>query len=85
MLILFDPFLQNKLQQDVRSTKGDLNDINNNISGTKDKLSDLKTGTQDSINKVSTTINNTAFIMDYARPLSALGQIRTHAILEPIA
>ena len=49
---IFCIVLQTTLQRDIHSTKGDLNDTNDNISGTKDKLSQLETGTQDSINKV---------------------------------
>lgn len=45
-------FSQVRLEQDIHSTKGDLNDTNSNIIGTKDKLSQLETGTQDSIKKV---------------------------------
>ena len=43
---------QVRLEQDIHSTKGDLNNTNSNIIGTKDQLSQLETGTSDSISKV---------------------------------
>ncbi|XP_078349710.1 uncharacterized protein LOC144634578 isoform X2 [Oculina patagonica] len=41
-----------RLQRDIHSTKGDLNNTNENIVGTNNKLSQLEIGTQDSINKI---------------------------------
>ena len=45
--------LQNNLQQDIQGTKGDLTDTNRDINGTNDKLLQIQSGTQDSIDKVS--------------------------------
>jgi len=45
-------FSQIRLEQDLHSTKGDLNDTNSNINGTKTQLSLLETGTSDSISRV---------------------------------
>ena len=46
-------FFQNQLQQDIQSTKGDLNDTNRNINGTKDKVSQIESRANNSISKVS--------------------------------
>lgn len=45
--------LQNTLRQDIQGTKGDLNDTNRNINGTKDQLSQIESGAQNSIRMVS--------------------------------
>ena len=45
--------LQNNLQQDIQGTKGDLTNTNRDINGTNDKLLQIQSGTQDSIDKVS--------------------------------
>lgn len=45
-------FTQVRLKQDIHSTKGDLNETNSNIIATNNQLSQLETGTSDSISKV---------------------------------
>lgn len=49
-------FTQVSLQQDIHGTKGNLNETNSNIIATKDQLSQLETGTSDSISKVNKDI-----------------------------
>ena len=60
MLVVF-AFSQVRLELDIHTTKTDLNDTNSNIIGTKDQLSQLETGTNDSISKVHCTLSYFVF------------------------
>ncbi|XP_073248735.1 uncharacterized protein [Porites lutea] len=44
--------IMNNLQQDIQGTKGDLTNTNRDINGTNDKLLQIQSGTQDSIEKI---------------------------------